>query len=460
MNKDILIGKGEESQVFLLGEYANRHGLVAGATGTGKTVTLMTLAEGFSRMGVPVFMADVKGDIGGLAMAGKAKQKIRDRAKQIGIEDFTFAGNPVSFWDLWGKTGTPIRASVTSIGADLMARMLDVSDAQEGVLDVAFHYARAEEIPLVTLKDFRALMTRMADHKDYISAEYGLVSANSIGGIQRKLLTFENDGIDNFFGRPELKLKDFMRVDDNGRGIINVLTAESLILRPRMYSTFLLWLLTELFNKLPEVGDVDKPKLVFFFDEAHLLFDDCSGALLRRVEQVVRLIRSKGVGVYFCSQNPDDIPETVLGQLGNRVQHALRAFTPRDQKAVKAAAETFMSNPDLDVREVITQLGVGEALVSMLDSKGSPQPVQRTMIAPPRCRLGTLTDTERQNIVSNDTMLKKYTKVVSERVQEPVRSKILDDYEPFQPDFSMPESKHTGLMADFGTSIAKALWRR
>jgi len=408
MNDNILVGKGEESQVHLLGQYANRHGLVAGATGTGKTVTLMMLAEGFSRMGVPVFMADVKGDMAGLAMQGNDNPKILERAENIGIDNFSFNGNPVSFWDLWNNSGNPIRTSVESIGATLMARMLDVSDAQEGVLDVAYHYARERNIALNTLKDFRALLTYMAQNREFISTEYGLINSNSIGAIQRRLLTLENDGIDNFFGTPALELSDFMR-NQNGKGIINILSAESLILRPRMYSTFLLWLLSELFDKMPELGDVDKPELVFFFDEAHLLFDDCSGALLRRVEQVVRLIRSKGVGVYFCSQNPDDIPETVLGQLGNRVQHALRAFTPRDQKAVRAAAETFVENPNFDVGDVITRLGVGEALTSMLDDKGIPQPVQRTMISPPQCRLGTISHEERMQIVDNDSLKRKYS---------------------------------------------------
>lgn len=406
----ITVGKSDEGQSVLLGQYANRHGLIAGATGTGKTVTLMMLAEGFSRMGVPVFMADVKGDMAGLAMSGNDNPKILKRANDIGIEDFKFDANPVSFWDLWNNNGNPIRTSVESIGATLMARMLDLSDAQEGVLDVAYHYARTNRISLNTLRDFRLLLSGMAQERETISTEYGLITSASIGAIQRRLLTLENDGIDNFFGTPSLDIDDFMQVKD-GKGIINILSAESLILRPRMYSTFLLWLLSELFNKMPEVGDVEKPKLVFFFDEAHLLFDDCPSELLRRVEQVVRLIRSKGIGVYFCSQNPNDIPETVLGQLGNRFQHALRAFTPRDQKAVRAAAETFVPNPNFEVTDVITRLGVGEALTSMLDSNAIPQAVQRTKISPPQCRLGTITEQERKSIVNNDPLQEKYNPV-------------------------------------------------
>ena len=406
----ITVGKSDEGQSVLLGQYANRHGLIAGATGTGKTVTLMMLAEGFSRMGTPVFMADVKGDMAGLAMSGNDNPKILKRANDIGIEDFKFDANPVSFWDLWNNNGNPIRTSVESIGATLMARMLDLSDAQEGVLDVAYHYARTNRISLNTLRDFRLLLSGMAQERETISTEYGLITSASIGAIQRRLLTLENDGIDNFFGTPSLDIDDFMQVKD-GKGIINILSAESLILRPRMYSTFLLWLLSELFNKMPEVGDVEKPKLVFFFDEAHLLFDDCPSELLRRVEQVVRLIRSKGIGVYFCSQNPNDIPETVLGQLGNRFQHALRAFTPRDQKAVRAAAETFVPNPNFEVTDVITRLGVGEALTSMLDSNAIPQAVQRTKISPPQCRLGTITEQERKSIVNNDPLQEKYNPV-------------------------------------------------
>ena len=408
MNHDsILIGKGAE-QLRLEARYANRHGLVAGATGTGKTVTLMLMAEGFSRMGVPVFMADAKGDIAGLAAAGTPHRKIDDRIETIGIKDYVQQPNPTVFWDLWGNGGHPVRTTVTEIGPILLSRMLELNDTQEGVLSVAFRVADEAGLLLLDLKDLRALLNHVAENRQEISAMFGLVSTASIGAIQRRLLQLENDGADRFFGEPALALDDLLRQDMSGRGIINILAAEQLIMKPRLYSSFLLWLLSELFEQLPEVGDSDRPKLVFFFDEAHLLFDDCPASLRQRVEQVVRLIRSKGVGVYFCSQNPDDIPDEVLGQLGNRVQHALRAFTPRDQKAVRAAAETFVPNPDIDVKQAITTLGVGEALVSMLGDKGIPQPVDRALICPPGCRMGTLSDDERAQVMSRSPVGAKY----------------------------------------------------
>lgn len=412
MSKHIVIGKAEQP-VHLLGGYGNRHGLIAGATGTGKTVTLMTIAEGFSRMGTPVFVADVKGDMSGLAKAGEKKKKIVERVNEIGIDNFEFAPNPVTLWDLWGKSGVPIRTRIDSVGATLMARMMELSETQEGVLEIAFHYAKSNGQSINTLKELRELMIEISDNRHEVNNQFGLVSESSIGAIQRSILQMQNAGIDNFFGTPEFEFGDMLRKDNSGHGYINILSAESLILEPRIYSTFLLWLLTSLFKNLPEVGDVKNPKLVFFFDEAHLLFDDCAPALLRRIEQVVRLIRSKGVGIYFCSQNPDDIPETVLGQLGNRVQHALRAFTPRDQKAVKAAAETFAENPDLDVRETIKNMGVGEALVSMLDHKGIPSPVQRAIISPPGCRLGPITDKERQEMIDATPLKRKYRDIMS-----------------------------------------------
>ncbi|HKL49592.1 MAG TPA: helicase HerA-like domain-containing protein [Wenzhouxiangellaceae bacterium] len=403
----ILIGKGAR-QLRLDARYANRHGLIAGATGTGKTVTLMLMAEGFSRMGVPVFMADAKGDIAGLAAAGTPHRKIDERIETIGIEGYVQQPNPTVFWDLWGSGGHPVRTTVTEIGPILLSRMLELNDTQEGVLSVAFRVADEAGLLLLDLKDLRALLNHVAENRQEISAMFGLVSTASIGAIQRRLLQLENDGADRFFGEPALVLDDLLRQDMSGRGIINILAAEQLIMKPRLYSSFLLWLLSELFEQLPEVGDSDKPKLVFFFDEAHLLFDDCPASLRQRVEQVVRLIRSKGVGVYFCSQNPDDIPDEVLGQLGNRVQHALRAFTPRDQKAVRAAAETFVPNPDIDVRQAITTLGVGEALVSMLGDKGIPQPVDRALICPPGCRMGTLSDDERAQVMSRSPVGGKY----------------------------------------------------
>ncbi len=407
MSDSILIGRGQE-QVHLMGRYGNRHGLVAGATGTGKTVTLLVLAEGFSRMGVPVFMADAKGDVSGLAAAGTPHRRIDERIETIGIDGYRQEPNPVVFWDLWGKLGHPVRATVTEIGPTLLARMLDLNDTQEGVLQVVFRVADEAGLLLLDMKDLRALLNHVAENRTTVSAQFGLVNTASIGAIQRRLLALEADGGDHFFAEPALQLQDLMRTDLSGRGIINVLSAENLITRPRLYSTFLLWLLSELFEQLPEVGDQDRPKLVFFFDEAHLLFGDCPPALRRRVEQVVRLIRSKGVGVYFCSQNPDDIPNEILGQLGNRVQHALRAFTPRDQKAVRAAAETFVPNPAIDVQEKITTLGVGEALVSMLGEKGVPQPVDAALISPPRCRMGPLDEQERQQVRSRSPVGSKY----------------------------------------------------
>ena len=408
---DILIGRGDD-QIFLQGRYGNRHGLVAGATGTGKSVTLLVLAEGFSRLGVPVFMADAKGDIAGLAMPGTFNDRIAERVEQIGITDYSAAGNPVVFWDIWGELGHPVRTTITEMGPTLLSRILELNDTQEGVLNVAFRVADEAGLLLLDLKDIRALLNHVAENRAEISARYGLVNTASIGAIQRALLRFESEGGEQFFGEPVLDLDDLMRQDLAGRGIINVLAAEKLILKPRLYSTFLLWLLSELFEQLPEVGDQPLPRLVFVFDEAHLLFDDCPPALRQRVEQVVRLIRSKGVGVYFCSQNPDDVPNEILGQLGNRVQHALRAYTPRDQKAVRTAAETFVPNPPLDVTQAITTLGVGEALVSMLGEKGIPQPVQQALICPPRCRMGAVTSEERAAVRARSPVGSRYDQLV------------------------------------------------
>jgi uncharacterized protein len=407
MTQSVLIGAGSRP-IHLQGRYANRHGLVAGATGTGKTVTLLVMAEGFSRMGVPVFMADAKGDVAGLAAAGTPHARIDERVKHIGITDYRQEPNPVVFWDLWGKSGHPVRATITEIGPTLLARMLELNDTQEGVLNVVFRVADESGLLLLDLKDLRALLNHVGENRQAISTQFGLVNTASIGAIQRRLLSLEADGGNHFFSEPALLLEDLMRTDLSGRGIINILSAEKLILTPRLYSTFLLWLLSQLFEQLPEVGDRDIPRLVFFFDEAHLLFSDCPPALQRRVEQVVRLIRSKGVGVYFCSQNPDDVPNEILGQLGNRVQHALRAYTPRDQKAVRTAAETFVPNPEIDVVRAITTLGVGEALVSMLGEKGIPQPVEQALISPPRCRMGVLSDEERALVRSRSPVGGKY----------------------------------------------------
>ena len=408
----ILVGKAITTEttgnVFLLPKYGNRHGLVAGATGTGKTVTLLTLAEGFSRIGVPVFLADVKGDVAGIAAAGTMNEKIQERIAQMGIADYRNEANPVVFWDLYGKAGHPVRTTVSEMGPTLLGRILELNDTQSGVLDIVFKLADDRGLLLLDLEDLRALLGLVVAERKDITTEYGLVSTASVGAIQRSLLRLEAEGAEMFFGEPALELTDLMRTTPDGRGVIGVLAADALILKPRLYSSFLLWLLSELFENLPEVGDLDKPKLVFVFDEAHLLFDDSPPALQQRIEQVVRLIRSKGVGVYFCSQLPDDVPDQILGQLGNRVQHALRAFTPRDQKAVKTAAETFVSNPNLDVAKVISQLGTGEALVSTLQDKGVPMPVERTLIAPPRCRMGSITEAERAQVRAGSPVGGKY----------------------------------------------------
>ena len=403
----ILVGKGAQP-VHLLARYANRHGLVAGATGTGKTVSLMLLAEGFSRLGVPVFLADVKGDIAGLAAAGGSNEKVAQRVAQLGIDDYTPEASPVVFWDLYGQSGHPLRATISEIGPTLLSRMLELNETQSGVLEVAFTLADDQGLLLLDLADLRALLTFVAEQRKEVSTQYGQVSTASIAAIQRSLLGLERDGAESFFGEPALELPDLMRTDLSGRGIVNVLAADQLILKPRLYSSFLLWLLSELFEQLPEAGDLEKPKLVFFFDEAHLLFDDAPPALRQRVEQVVRIIRSKGVGVYFCSQYPDDIPNEILGQLGNRIQHALRAYTPRDQKAVRAAAESFVPNPSLDVAATIAQLGVGEALVSTLQDKGVPMPVERALICPPRCQLGTISPELRAQVRSRSPVGARY----------------------------------------------------
>ena len=408
----ILLGKGD-LQVHLLAKYGNRHGLIAGATGTGKTISLLVLAEGFSRMGVPVFISDVKGDVSGLAMAGSMNEKIRQRIAQIGIEGYVNESSPVVFWDLFGKSGHPVRTTISEMGPSLLSRILELNDVQSGTLEIAFKLADEQGLLLLDLDDFRAILGFIAENHKEISTRYGLVSTQSVAAIQRSLLALEREGGDSMFGEPALELSDLLRTDLSGRGIVNILAADQLILKPRLYSSFLLWLLSELFENLPEVGDLDQPRLVFFFDEAHLLFGDAPPLLRQRVEQVVRLIRSKGVGVYFCSQFPDDVPNEILGQMGNRIQHALRAFTPRDQKAVKTAAETFVANPKLDVASVISQMAVGEALVSTLQEKGIPMPVERTIISPPRCRMGAITLEERSAVRSRSPIGIKYDSAVN-----------------------------------------------
>lgn len=405
----LLIGKGLDHQ-WLNFKYANRHGLIAGATGTGKTVTLQVLAEGFSRAGVPVFMADVKGDLSGMACSGKPHPKIDERVEAIGIDDFELAENPVIFWDIFGRQGHPLRTTISEMGPVLLARLMDLTDAQEGVLQIAFAVADDEGLLLLDMKDLRAMLNFVGENAKDLK-EYGHISSASVGAIQRKLLQLENDGADQFFGEPALDISDLMRTSRDGRGMINILAADELMQSPKTYSTFLLWLLSELFETLPEVGDPDKPKLVFFFDEAHLLFDDAPKALLDKVEQVVRLIRSKGVGVYFITQNPMDVPADILGQLGNRVQHALRAFTPKDQKAVKAAAETFRPNPAFNTQDAITQLGVGEGLVSTLQKKGVPSMVDRALICPPQSRMGPATKEERMSVLQNSPVSSIYNEV-------------------------------------------------
>ena len=408
----IFIGRGEQD-VTLLAKYGNRHGLVAGATGTGKTVSLMVIAEGFSRLGVPVFIADVKGDVAGLALPGTDNDKVRQRLEQLGIRNHSFEANPVVFWDLYGKLGHPVRTTVSEVGPRLLARILEINDTQAGVLDIAFKLADDRGLLLLDLADLREILNFVSENRKEISTSYGLVSTQSIAAIQRAMLSLENEGATEFFGEPALELSDLLRTDLSGRGIINILAADQLILKPRLYSSFLLWLLSELFENLPEVGDLEKPKLVFVFDEAHLLFNDAPAELRQRVEQVVRIIRSKGVGVYFCSQFPDDVPGEILGQLGNRIQHALRAFTPRDQKAVRTAAETFVPNPRLDVASVIAQLGVGEALVSTLQEKGVPMPVERTIIAPPHARIGAIDVSERAAIRARSPLGGRYDTAVN-----------------------------------------------
>ncbi|MXQ06935.1 DUF853 family protein [Alphaproteobacteria bacterium GH1-50] len=415
MSETIFIGGGGpeygEPQTLLL-KYANRHGLVAGATGTGKTVTLQIMAESFSAMGVPVFLSDVKGDLSGLAAAGREDFKLHDafmsRAGTIGFEDYAYDSFPVTFWDLFGEAGHPIRTTVSEMGPLLLSRLLELTEAQEGVLNIAVRVADEEGLPLLDLKDLQAMLVWIGENREEIQLRYGNISTASIGAIQRQLLVLENQGGTQFFGEPALELADIMRTDIDGRGRINILAADKLMSSPRLYATSLLWLLSELFEELPEVGDPDKPKLVFFFDEAHLLFDDAPKALIDKVEQVARLIRSKGVGVYFVTQNPADVPEDILGQLGNRVQHALRAFTPKDQKALKQAAETYRTNPRFSTEEAIREVGVGEAVTSFLERKGAPGVVERTLIRPPSSQLGPLDAEARRRVIAGSPVAGKY----------------------------------------------------
>ena len=413
MADPLLIAKTSDkslTELCLLPGMGNRHGLIAGATGTGKTITLQVLAEGFSSIGVPVFMADVKGDLTGISQPGKPNTKIDERVKLLNL-DHKPAAYPVTLWDVFGEQGHPVRATISEMGPVLLSRIFNLNDTQSGVLTLAFKIADDNGMLLLDLKDLRALLSWVGENASQFTTDYGNISPASIGAIQRGLLTLEQQGGDRFFGEPALALDDLMQTDD-GKGVINILAADKLLSSPRLYSTFLLWLLSELFENLPEVGDRDKPKLVFFFDEAHLLFNEAPRELLEKIEQVVRLVRSKGVGVYFVTQNPLDIPDTVLGQLGNRVQHALRAYTPRDQKAVQAAAETFRANPKIKVEQVITEIGVGEALVSFLDEKGRPTIVERAFVCPPKSQIGPITPEQRKLLLQNSLVAGQYEKAV------------------------------------------------
>ena len=412
MTEPLLIAKSKTQEIHLLPQLANRHGLITGATGTGKTVTLQKMAESFANIGVPVFMADVKGDLSGVGAAGVESPKLKERLAALGITEFTPRPCTTVFWDVFGEAGHPVRATVSDMGPLLLTRLLNLNETQSGVLQLVFKIADDQGLLIIDLKDLRAVLQYVGENAKEYTTSYGNISAASIGAIQRGLLAIETQGGDKFFGEPMLDIADLMQTDADGRGVVNILAADKLYNSPKLYSTFLLWMLAELFEQLPEVGDVDKPKLVFFFDEAHLLFNDAPKALLEKIEQVVRLIRSKGVGVYFVTQNPLDVPETVLGQLGNRVQHALRAFTPRDQKAVKTAAETMRANPEFDAATVITELGVGEALVSFLDEKGRPHIVERAAIIAPDSRLGPLSPAERKAAIENSVIYGHYEEVV------------------------------------------------
>ncbi|MCU4326076.1 DUF853 domain-containing protein [Acinetobacter johnsonii] len=430
MSTPIIIAKkttNTQQDVVLHSKFANRHGLIAGATGTGKTVTLKVLAESFSRLGVPVFLADAKGDVSSLAQAGASNPKFDERIKSLGIDSIPFAASPVVFWDLFAEQGHPIRTTITEIGPLLLARMLNLNDTQEGVLSAVFRIADDQGMLLIDFKDLKAMIGYVSEHAAEFKAEYGNLSPASLGAIQRNLLALADQGGDQFFGEPSLNILDFIQTDSNGHGYINILAADKLMNTPKLYATFLLWMLSELFEQLPEVGDMDKPKLVFFFDEAHLLFDNASAALQEKIEQVVRLIRSKGVGIYFVTQNPLDLPESVLGQLGNRVQHALRAFTPKDHKAVKTAADTFRANSEFKVEQAITELAVGEALISCLDEQGTPQVVERAWVMPPYSSFSPISPEQRQTLISQSIVAGIYEKSLDrESAFELLQNKVVE----------------------------------
>lgn len=424
---NILVGANENTEVYLLSKLANRHGLIAGATGTGKTVTLKTLAEAFSDMGVPVFLADMKGDVSGLAKVGEPNAKVTERMEKYNLADkgFVFKSYPVEFWDLYGEKGLPIRVTISEMGPQLLSKILNLSEAQEGVLNIVFRVADDENLLLIDLKDLKSMINHVSDNAELYESQYGAVAKKSATTLLRSILTLEDQGGDLFFGEPALELSDFMQCNDEGKGMINVLDSVKLSTAPELYSTFLLWMISELYETMPEVGDLDKPKFVFFFDEAHLLFDDMSPAFQKKVEQIIRLIRSKGIGVYFITQSPSDIPDTVLSQLGNRVQHALHAYTPKEQKAVKTAAETFRPNPEFDTTEVISTLGTGEALVSVLEEKGAPSIVQQVDILPPQSFIGAIEDNYRAELMSISSLRDKYRNAVDrESAYEMLLNKI------------------------------------
>lgn len=452
MSEPLLIAKNNKQELFLLPQMANRHGLITGATGTGKTVTLQTLAESFSRIGVPVFLSDIKGDLSGLSKIGGNNQKVTERVAQLNLENFVPRAYPVTFWDVFGTMGHPLRATISDMGPMLIGRMLNLNEVQQGVLALVFKVADDNGLLLLDLKDLRAMLQNVGDNAADFTTEYGNISTASIGAIQRGLLQIETQGGESFFGEPMLNIADLMQTDANGYGMINILAADKLMSSPKVYSTMLLWLLSELFEHLSEAGDLAKPRLVFFFDEAHLLFNDAPEALLDKIEQVVRLIRSKGVGIYFVTQNPADVPDKVLGQLGNRVQHALRAFSPRDQKAVKAAAETMHDNPDLDEEAVITTLGVGEALVSCLDEKGRPGIVERALIVPPQAQIGPINEAERKAIIQDSLLVGHYEKAVDrESAYEIIKKRASNQSaEDTKAQAAEPTQEETGSNAGFG----------
>ena len=452
----IFVGRSSKPEVLTLA-MANRHGLVTGATGTGKTVTLQILAEGLSRAGVSVFAADIKGDLSGISERGEAKKAFVSRAKSLGL-DYQADQFPVVFWDLFGDQGHPIRATILEVGPLLLSRLMDLNEVQEGVLNICFRVADEQGLLVLDLKDLRAMLGYISDHAAELTAHYGNVSKTTIGTIQRALLVLENQGGNQFFGEPALDLKDFIRTDRDGRGYVNILAADKLMSNPRLYATFLLWLLSELFEQLPEVGDLPKPKLCFFFDEAHLLFTDAPKALLDKIEQVVRLIRSKGVGVYFVTQNPLDVPDKVLAQLGNRVQHALRAFTPRDQKAVKAAAETFRPNPNLDTAKVIMELGKGEALVSFLEGNGTPSMVERCMIRPPSGRVGPISEDERKALMASSPVKGKYDQAIDRESAYEILQKRMQEGTDEEPLDGSPPSDKTAQASASGGFAGVMAW--